>query len=333
LSPFLSSTCQADQTPSIADLDGDGLADYLVVNEKSGAVDYWRNGGRKADGSWSWTNMGQVATGIGEGAGVQFADINGDGKVDYLWVDRNGAVTAYLNGGSGSNGWIWRPQGIIATGVGGARQDIQFHDINGDGLADYLWVNRIDGSVTEWRNGGGKAGDIWEWYPQGQIATGVGANGMCIQFADTNGKGRADYLNISPSSGAATEWYNDCFGESSLPGGTLTPTWQTAQCTDPGITNAAIDPKLRWNSENATSAWIAAIANWRANPFLGGFRFSQQVSNFFNGPEDMLCGLTADKNGCDMTVQCGDVNHPAGYFILNSFAQIDRVSFSFNIAA
>lgn len=42
----------ADGTSSIADLDGDGLADYLVVDEKSGAVIFWRNGGRQDDG-WS----------------------------------------------------------------------------------------------------------------------------------------------------------------------------------------------------------------------------------------------------------------------------------------
>jgi hypothetical protein len=45
----------ADQTRRIADLDGDGFADYLVIHEKSGAVVFWRNGGMQADGSWSWT--------------------------------------------------------------------------------------------------------------------------------------------------------------------------------------------------------------------------------------------------------------------------------------
>jgi hypothetical protein len=115
-------------------------------------------------------------------------------------------VTAYLNGGSSASKWIWTSQGIIATGVGGARQDIQFHDINGDGRADYLWINRLDGSVQEWQNGGAKTGGGWLWTSQGQIASGVGANGYCTQFADTTGTGRADYLNVVPSSGAVLEW-------------------------------------------------------------------------------------------------------------------------------
>jgi hypothetical protein len=264
-----------------------------------------------------------VATGIGAGAGVQFADIDGDGKADYLWVDRNGAVTAYLNGGSSTNGWLWHSQGVIATGVGGARLDIKFHDIDGDGLADYLWVNRFDGSVLEWKNGG-KVGEKWEWDSQGKIAAGVGTNGLNIQFANINGEGRSDYLKISPSSGSVIEWYNGCFGGSG--GNSETPKWQKSQCTDPAVTNAELNPTLRWNSVDATAAWAAAVGSWSGNPVPGGLSFSQQISNLFHGPENMQCGVTADHNGCDPTVQCQGVSYPAGYFILNSLAQVSRVS-------
>lgn len=31
---------------------------------------------------------------------VHFADLNGDGRAEYLWVDENGAVTCFLNLGS-----------------------------------------------------------------------------------------------------------------------------------------------------------------------------------------------------------------------------------------
>lgn len=184
--------------------------------------------------------MGQVATGVGDGPGVRFADINGDGKADYLWIAKDGSVKAYLNGGNGSNGWIWESQGVIATGVGAPRQDIKFADINGDGLADYLWVNRIDGSVSEWQRNGGMR-DEWQWNPQGQIATGVGANGLAVQFASLNGNGRADYLKVDPATGAVTIWANGCFGE-----GSVGTDWLTATCDNPGITDASASPTLRW---------------------------------------------------------------------------------------
>lgn len=185
--------------------------------------------------------MGQVATGVGDGAGVQFADIDGDGKADYLWVAKNGAVKAYLNGGSSSDGWVWTSQGVIATGVGPPREDVKFADINGDGLADYLWVNRLDGAVSEWQNGGAQGG--WKWIPLDRIATGVGANGLSVQFAVLSGKGRADYLHVDPASGSVTLWVNGCFGESSN-----STEWLTAQCTDPGITDSSMNPSLRWNA-------------------------------------------------------------------------------------
>lgn len=61
----------------------------------------------------------------------------GDGVDDYIFIDTNGALTAYVNGGpknDGSNGWIWYPQGtngVIASGIGSTREQIQLADING----------------------------------------------------------------------------------------------------------------------------------------------------------------------------------------------------------
>ena len=59
-----------------------------------------------------------------------------------------------------------------------------------------------------------------------------------------------------------------------------------------------------------------------------GLTFPQQVSNFFHGPEQMLCALVSAKNGCRDYVQCDQVTHPAGMFILNCFVALSSVSFS-----
>jgi hypothetical protein len=60
-------------------------------------------------------------------------DLNGDGRAEYPWVDANGAVTAYLNLGPTSDQESftgatvqWLPQGVIATGIGAKRQEVQF---------------------------------------------------------------------------------------------------------------------------------------------------------------------------------------------------------------
>jgi hypothetical protein len=206
-----------------ADLNGDGRAEYIWVHP-NGSVEAWLNLGGPDNGpnaaKVSWLPQGMIATGIGhDGEGVRFADLNGDGRAEYLWVDQNGAVTAYLNLGGPDNGpnaakVSWLPQGIIATGVGAARENIVFADINGDGRAEYLVISRTNGSVQEWYNQGGpdngpNAGKV-SWWGRGIIATGVGTDGKGVLFADLNGDKRAEYCDVDASSSAMKAWLNVC---------------------------------------------------------------------------------------------------------------------------
>jgi FG-GAP-like repeat len=104
-----------------------------------------------------WQPLGTIAAGVGApGSEVQFADIlRGDGWADYLVVNPDGSVQAWLNGGQDAaapDGWLWTPVGTIAAGVGAPGSQIQFADLTGSGRADYLNVNP-DGSVQAWLNG------------------------------------------------------------------------------------------------------------------------------------------------------------------------------------
>ncbi len=56
---------------------GDGRADYLIVDPKTGGVSAYLNGGENVAAStgWIWLPQGSIAGGIGDGAGVKFADI------------------------------------------------------------------------------------------------------------------------------------------------------------------------------------------------------------------------------------------------------------------
>jgi hypothetical protein len=62
---------------------GDGRAEYLKINPDTGAVECWLNAGSPDGndgpnaGKVTWIPQGTVATGIGQGAGVRFADLNG----------------------------------------------------------------------------------------------------------------------------------------------------------------------------------------------------------------------------------------------------------------
>ncbi|GHF39744.1 hypothetical protein GCM10010218_21320 [Streptomyces mashuensis] len=95
------------------DADGDGRDDYLVV-EDNGVVKAWLNKG--GTGRAGWTERGTFATGVGEpGSKVRFADIDGDGKADYLVLQDNDVVKGWINKGGTDRG-SWAEFGTYATG-------------------------------------------------------------------------------------------------------------------------------------------------------------------------------------------------------------------------
>ncbi|ARQ68497.1 hypothetical protein CAG99_06185 [Streptomyces marincola] len=196
-----------DSQVQFADLDGDGRADLLDVNSATGDTWLWRNGGPPAGPGWTWHQQGSITA--ANTSQVVYADLNGDRRADYLQVNADGSVQAWLNGGPkpGGGDWYWTPQGTIAGGVGARGRNVRFTDLNGDGRADYVVVN-ADGSVQAWLNGGpNPGGGDWYWTPQGTIAGGVGAPGRNVRLADLNGDGRADYVVVNDSS-SVQAWLN-----------------------------------------------------------------------------------------------------------------------------
>ncbi|MCG7528557.1 phosphatidylinositol-specific phospholipase C domain-containing protein [Streptomyces sp. OfavH-34-F] len=118
-----SSAWTADQV-RFADIGGDARADYLVVAEQGATHAYVNTGG---DGRGGWSDQGVVATGSsGWLAGqIRFADISGDGRADYLVLDENGAIHAYLHT-TGTTGAVkWADQGVIATGTGAPASSVR----------------------------------------------------------------------------------------------------------------------------------------------------------------------------------------------------------------
>ncbi|KAG4426169.1 hypothetical protein IFR04_000635 [Cadophora malorum] len=208
------------QEVHFADINGDGRHDYIWVHPE-GSIEVWINQGQVAGGKTpanvGWWPQGIVATGTGSpGSRIKFADLNGDGKADYLIIDDIGGVDVYLNLGPKANtdpngGQVeWWPQKKTATGVGGNRLQTNFGDMNGDGRDDYLWL-QDSGAVRLWQNGG-SAGNPGEriWIERGEIMTGDGTPGYQILFADLNGDGRVEYLKVDPNTSAVSAYQNAC---------------------------------------------------------------------------------------------------------------------------
>ncbi|WP_405743519.1 VCBS repeat-containing protein [Streptomyces sp. NBC_01525] len=81
----------------LADVNGGGRADYLMVG-KRGAVHAYLNNGDKARRRFTEHRYFVKETGY-PGDKVAFRDISGDGKADYVVVYGGGSVRAWLNRG------------------------------------------------------------------------------------------------------------------------------------------------------------------------------------------------------------------------------------------
>lgn len=185
----------------------------------------------------TWFDQGTLTLGNGHiGDQIRLADLNGDGRDDYLMVNDDGSVDAYVNGGGRPNNWVWYDYGRVAGGVGAPGREVMFADINGDGRDDYLTVSD-GGAVHLWINGGGIPGH-WIWYDEGTIAGGIRtirapiyegpANPArtifdTLTFADLNGDGRDDYIIVNAATGSAEAWLmvGDAFHPTLMPQGVV----------------------------------------------------------------------------------------------------------------
>jgi len=86
---------------------------------------------------------------------VHFADLDGDGFDDWVWMNDEGAVAWFRNTGNPPNdgdraGLVhWENQGMSAGGVGARGDQIHLVDIDGYGRDDYVWISEA-GRATVW---------------------------------------------------------------------------------------------------------------------------------------------------------------------------------------
>ena len=218
-------------------MDGDGRADYLTINEKSGAVSCHINlGPNKA---WTWKDIGQISPGRGDSIGVHFADVTGDGKADLIYLDINSHMTIWRNDYDGGNNWAWTKLNAEPIDFNaGFRRDMRFADIDGDQKADVIWLHPQDASGVIWINKDPSNRAGWHrqsQYPLNQIP-GVRVAAANIQFGRLNTPyGRYDYIETDPSDGAWSIWRNDC---KNLEGGGSSAGSNTAESNSPSSEEA-----------------------------------------------------------------------------------------------
>ncbi|KAK8041302.1 esterase [Apiospora phragmitis] len=200
----------------LADWDGDGKCDVLSQRKSDGALEWWRNGYDKATGRFSFEYKGFVAGSekCSQGWGVsifdrglRLADIDGDGRADYLCLEKDGRTTGLLNTKTGLV-----DVGQIKFSEGWDRANIRFADVEASGRADMVWVDKYTGQATVLKNKGRiQAGaSSFTWENRGVLYKGIGERGTNMHLANLGGKGRADFVQVLPVSNRAYTWFNEC---------------------------------------------------------------------------------------------------------------------------
>ena len=192
----------------IADLNGDGKADYVVTDNQSGATDvFWGNG----DGTFQTTplilpnNANSIAV----------ADVNGDGKLDLLAVE-NGSpnqLVVYLNSGGGSfsaptrystGGTAWNGWTAVTTA-----------DMNGDGKLDVVVANSGGNNVSVFLGDESGTFGAPALFP-------VNVNPLDVAVGDFNGDGKPDIATVGTSDDTYGVLLNTTVFAPPLPTQTLT---------------------------------------------------------------------------------------------------------------
>ncbi|SPO03558.1 uncharacterized protein DNG_06241 [Cephalotrichum gorgonifer] len=197
----------------IGDWDNDGKDDIIGVDKRSGALTVWLT--RYSSGSFSFQKITLGGTYCTQGWGVglfdigpRFHDLTGNGCVDYLCMEPNGRTTGWINN-CPRNGNMFNLEWVdqIKFSVDKDRANHRFADVNGDGRADFMWVDKFDGDAQVWYNRGRKReedrpalhGSIFQFDDQGDIYLGS-SRGTNMHYPNLGGIGRADQVQVDPTS-------------------------------------------------------------------------------------------------------------------------------------
>ncbi|QMW26734.1 hypothetical protein G4B84_001979 [Aspergillus flavus NRRL3357] len=213
----------------LADIDGDG--------KDTGEAEIWLNKwSDNAQGDYFQykgvlTGNARCTQGWGVGLydlGLRFADLDGDGRADYLCMDPDGRTDGWLNKGENS----FESIGQVKRSEHYDRANHRWADVNGDRMADFLWIDKFNGDTkvtsSMWHLKSTIAGYVKVWINQGPVPTldskwrcgpqdgprYMGADrGANMHFPNLGGLGRADYHQVIPRTNIAYTWFNECPNE------------------------------------------------------------------------------------------------------------------------
>ncbi|WP_394825676.1 FG-GAP repeat domain-containing protein [Pendulispora albinea] len=133
----------------LADLDGDGRAEIMAIQE-NGDIQAWHNGGGFKEMPWDGAAI--IGRGFLDPNEVQLADLDGDGRAEIMAIHPNGEIQAWYNAG-GFKEMPWGDSTIVGRGFTDPSR-ARFADLDGDGRAEIMAI-QSNGDVQAWHNDGG----------------------------------------------------------------------------------------------------------------------------------------------------------------------------------
>jgi YD repeat-containing protein len=185
----------------MADMNGDGKSDLIFIGDagsaNAGKV-YVATSNGNGFNYWTWNSSIRM---VDDGSETFFGDVNGDGKADLVNITgangvQPGRVHVGLSDGTSFAYWTWMTSGRMVDD--GSQSYLA--DVNSDGKADLVNITGATGGQPGRVHVGlsnGTSFAYWTWMTAGRMVDDYSE----YQFADVNGDGKQDFIDVSPPSG------------------------------------------------------------------------------------------------------------------------------------
>lgn len=177
---------------AIGDLDGDTVADLVVVNRYENNDVYMGNG----DGTFVRDNTTRISTFADGSRTVQIADLDGDGDQDVVVVNSTGAKNYYFLNQAGLQGGV---EGVFSTGnldssgTPSTSYGLAIGDLDNDGDLDVVAANRNEANAL-YRNATVELGILAFATVTGSALDGQIADTYDAAIGDLEGDGDPDLV-------------------------------------------------------------------------------------------------------------------------------------------
>ena len=189
---------------AVGDVDGDGDLDFVTANGNvngtltSSTVSVRLNGGDATGSNTGTFSNGSDLAMAGNPRSIALGDVDGDGDLDLVVANSNGAnVSVRLNGGdaTGSNTGVFGGGSEVSTVA--LPRNVVLGDVDGDGDLDLVTANASGPTVSVRLNGGDASGSNTGVFSNGS-EVGVG-NSITVALGDVDGDGDLDLVAANNS--------------------------------------------------------------------------------------------------------------------------------------